>query len=195
MKHGVLVLLLLGCILTAPAQYISHVNKATLAVLREQKKLARDVYDSLYAKWELRIFEEIGGAEMAHMEAVKPLLDQFAVEDPIAITGDERGRFAYRPFQRLYDSLVVSGTASMVGALRTGAFVEEMDIVDLQRAIQSTGADDLRAIYKYLLMAAQRHLLTFTRYLKKVGVPYEPVLLSAREYGRLIGASGGGMEK
>lgn len=188
-------LLLLGCFLTTEAQYIPHVNKATLAVLREQKKLARDVYDSLYDKWELRIFEEIGGAEKAHMEAVKPLLDQFAVEDPVAITGDEPGRFAHRPFQRLYDSLLVSGTASLVGALRTGAFVEEMDIVDLQRAIKYTGAEDLRAVYKYLLMAAQRHLLTFTRYLKKAGAPYEPVLLPSREYERLIGASGGGTEK
>jgi hypothetical protein len=194
MKQSLLTLLLLGCFFAAPAQYIPQSNKATLALMREQQKLARDVYDSLHHKWSLHIFEEIGGAEDAHLESVQPLLEQFAVEDPLAKTADRPGRFVHRPLQRLYDSLLVSGSASLEGALRAGAFMEERDIVDLQRAIQATGSEDLKAVYKYLLMGSERHLLLCARYLKRVGVIYQPVLLSAHEYERLIGASGGGTE-
>jgi hypothetical protein len=194
MKKSVFILLLLGCFLAAPAQYIPRVNKATLALMREQQKLSRDVYDSLHQVWDVRIFEEIGGAEENHMEAVKTLLDQFVVEDPVATTGDAPGRFVHPPLQRLYDSLLLSGAASLEGAYRAGAYMEEMDIVDLHRAVQATASEDLKAVYKYIMVAAERHLLTFTRQLKKMGVIYEPALMAKREYDRIIGASGGGTE-
>lgn len=192
MKQLFFLLLLGGCYFTAPAQYLPRVHKATLAVMREQQKLSRDVYCVLHDKWDLRVFEEIAGAEQNHMEAVKALLEQYDVDDPVGQSGDERGRFVYRPLQRIYDSLVVSGTASLEGALRAGAFLEEMDILDLQKAVQATGVEDLRVVYKYMWMAAGRHLLAFARQLKKLGVTYEPVLLGRQEYDRLIGASGGG---
>jgi hypothetical protein len=194
MKKSVLTLLLLGSFVVAPAQYVTPVNKATLAVMREQQKLARDVYDSMHKVWGLALFEEIGSAEAAHMEAVKSLLDQFVVADPVAATGDTPGKFVHRRFQQLYDSLVVLGTASPEGAFRVGAFVEEMDIVDLQRAVQATSSSDLKAIYKYMVVGSERHLLAFSRRLKRLGVIYQPVLLRAWEYERLVGASGGGTE-
>lgn len=195
MKRSILTLLWLGCLITASAQYIPRVNKATLAIMREQQKLSRDVYDTLHQKWELRIFEELAGAEANHMEAVKGLLDQFAVEDPVGKTGDERGKFVHLVLQQLYDSLLISGGASLEGALRAGAYMEERDIFDLQRATRATGDADLKALYKYMMMASERHLLTFTRQLKKLGVFYKPVLLSVHEYERLVGASGGGTER
>lgn len=195
MKRSILTLLWLGCLIAASGQYIPRINKATLAVMREQQKLSRDVYDTLHQKWELRIFEEIAGAEENHMEAVKGLLDQFALEDPVGKTGDKPGKFLHPALQQLYDSLLISGGAHLEGALRAGAYIEEKDIFDLQRAIQTTGDADLKALYKYIMMASERHLLTFTRHLKKLGVIYKPTLLSAHEYERLVGASGGGTER
>lgn len=192
MKRQLFLLLFWGCFFTAPAQYLPRVNKATLAVMHEQQKLARDVYCVLYGKWSLRVFDEISAAEQNHMQAVKALLEQYDVADPVERNADEPGTFVYKPFQGLYDSLVVVGTASLEGALRAGALVEEMDIMDLQKAVQATGAEDLKATYKYMMMASERHLLTFARQLKKLGVTYEPVLLSRKDYDRLIGASGGG---
>lgn len=194
MKKSVLILLLLGCFHVGLAQYIPRINKATMAVMREQQKLSRDVYDSLHQRWDQPVFEEIESAEVGHMEAVKSLLDQFAVTDPVGATGDVPGKFVHRRFQKLYDSLVTSGSASLEGAFRAGAYVEEMDIMDLQRAVQGTGSADLKAIYKYMLMGSERHLLAFTRRLKKMGVVYQPVLLRGWEYERLVGASGRGTE-
>lgn len=192
MKRLFFLLLFWGCFFTAPAQYLPRVNKATLAVIREQQKLSRDVYCVLHDKWDLRIFDEIAGAEQNHMESVKALLEQYDVADPVDRSGDEQGKFVYKPLQKIYDSLVVAGTASLEGALRAGAFLAEMNIVDLHKAVKATGAEDLKAVYKYMKMGAERHLLTFARQLKKLGVSYEPVLLGHKEYDRLIGASGGG---
>ncbi|MDK2464101.1 MAG: DUF2202 domain-containing protein, partial [Candidatus Korarchaeota archaeon] len=46
-----------------------------LLYMREEEKLARDVYLTLYEKWGLPIFQNIARSEQTHMDAVKTLLD------------------------------------------------------------------------------------------------------------------------
>ena len=43
----------------------------------EEERLARDVYDYLFAKWGLRQFENISTSEQSHMDAVENLLKQY----------------------------------------------------------------------------------------------------------------------
>lgn len=185
------ILLYLCCSFTGIIPTIPDGDKETLTLMREEEKLARDVYLTLDEKWDQVVFQHIAQAEVAHMQAVKSLLDQYKVEDPVAMTRDERGRFVHPPFQRLYDSLVTTGTASLEGAFRAGAFVEERDLQDLYEAQKATRAEDLKRLYGNLVRASEQHLRAFARNLNRVGVTYEPVILSKKEYQRIIGTGGG----
>ena len=55
--------------------------------MREEEKLARDVYLYMYNEWGLRIFNNIAVSEQRHFEAVGTLLDRYSVEDPAVETG------------------------------------------------------------------------------------------------------------
>ncbi len=54
-----------------------------LVYLREEEKLARDVYLHLYNTWGQWIFENIAASEQQHMDAVKTLLDRYGIHDPV----------------------------------------------------------------------------------------------------------------
>src|SRR6056297_3356933 len=71
---------------------VSNIKTSTLSaeetegllLMREEEKLARDVYNALYEKWNLKTFESIGlGSETTHMDAIKNLLDRYGLEDPV----------------------------------------------------------------------------------------------------------------
>ncbi len=58
-----------------------------LSFMREEEKLARDVYLTLYDLWGLPLFQNIADSEQAHMDAVKSLLDFYGLDDPAAGQG------------------------------------------------------------------------------------------------------------
>jgi len=68
----------------APAYAIGEISEAEadgLAFMREEEKLARDVYLTLYDQWGLRSFSNIAASEQTHTDAVKNL---FFSEYPVA---------------------------------------------------------------------------------------------------------------
>lgn len=186
------ILLYLCCSFTGIIHTLPPNDKDTLALMREEEKLARDVYLTLDEQWDQMVFQHIAQAEVAHMQAVKGLMEKYKVEDPVVFTKDTRGKFMHPPFQRLYDSLITTGSASLEGAFRAGAFVEERDLQDLYDARQATQAEDLKTLYGNLIRASEQHLRAFTRNLARVGVTYEPVILSQEDYKRIVGAGGKG---
>ena len=52
-----------------------------LSVLREEEKLARDVYLFAYDLYKLNIFINISESEQTHMDKVLTLLDTYGLED------------------------------------------------------------------------------------------------------------------
>lgn len=66
---------MLEYISSLPKQPISEEEKEGLIEMREEEKLARDVYLTLYNKWKLQIFKNIAESEQTHMDAVKYLLE------------------------------------------------------------------------------------------------------------------------
>ena len=102
---------------------------AGLMWMREEEQLAHDVYVALGDAWDLRIFDNISRAETTHIDAVAGLLDLYGLDDPAA--GNDPGTFTEPALQRLYDQLVADGSRSLEEALEVGAFIEELDIVDL----------------------------------------------------------------
>lgn len=161
--------------------------------MREEEKLARDVYLTLNEKWGMRVFENIPQAEQRHMDAVLVLIDKYGLTDPVG--ENPRGTFVNEELQALHDALVARGSESLIAALEVGALIEETDIVDLNRAIARDDNEDVLTLWQNLNRGSRNHMRAFYGLLLDNGVTYEPTELdsvalqeiveSARERGRL----------
>ncbi len=136
---------------------------ADLQYMREEEKLAHDVYRLLGAKYDSRVFTNIAGSESRHAATVKTFLDAFNIADPAA--GRAAGSYENDELQALYDQLVAQGAESPAEAMRVGIAIEERDIADLKETIAATDRADLKAMYENLLRASENHLRAFTRQL------------------------------
>ena len=138
---------------------------AELTFMREEEKLARDVYTVLYDMWGLRAFDSIATSEVRHTDAVKMLLDRYGLDDPMA--DDIPGRFVDQELQTLYEGLVDRGSVSLVDALEVGVDIEKLDIEDLETLLADTTHPDITRVVQNLLAASDTHLATFTGLLEK----------------------------
>ena len=136
-----------------------------LTYMREEEKVARDVYLSLNDRWNARIFKNIAASEQQHMDAIKNLLDTYSIPDPAA--GKGLGEFTNPDLQKLYDDLIQQGSISKAEALRVGVVIEETDIDDLNEAIATTQHNDIRTVYGNLLQGSLNHLDAFESSLAK----------------------------
>jgi len=160
-----------------------------LLFMREEEKLARDVYITLYDLWGTAVFDNIASSEQTHMDAIKTLLDRYSLEDPAA--GQGVGEFTNPDLQALYDQLVAQGSQSLVEALRVGAAIEEIDILDLQEYIAQTDNADLQQVYQSLLQGSENHLRAFVSVLERQGESYQPQYFSQEAYDAIISADSG----
>jgi len=156
--------------------------------MREEEKLAKDVYLGLYDLWGLNIFQNIAGSEQTHTEAVKNLLDLFNIEDPADTS--PTGVFANQDLQKLYDDLMAVGAQSLGDALKVGTAIEEIDILDLQEYLETTQNEEIRRVYQNLLRGSENHLRAFTNTLEQqTGEIYEPQFMSQVEYDAVVTGS------
>jgi hypothetical protein len=126
--------------------------------MREEEKIARDVYLSFYEKYNMQIFSNIAKSEQRHMDAVLGLIEGYGLTDPAE--GKDIGEFT-PDFQTLYDALIAEGT-SLTKALEVGVKIEEMDIDDLTEYLSETETANIIQVYSNLLAASQNHLKAFT---------------------------------
>jgi len=156
-----------------------------LLYMREEEKLARDVYLTLYEKYNsLKIFENIAGSEQRHMDSIKQLLDRYGLDDPVE--GKDIGEFANQELQNLYYDLISEGKQSLIDALTVGGKIEEIDIIDLKEYIEQTDQLDIKRVYNNLLEGSKNHLRAFVKELEMNGVTYEPFYLSQEEFDDII---------
>ena len=148
--------------------------------MREEEKLARDVYMTLADVWGTPIFTNIAGAESMHMTSIGTLITRYGLEDPV----DENpvGVFVHPTLQTMYDDLVTTGSQSLIDALEVGALIEEVDIRDLIDSIAETQATDVLVVWQQLLSGSQNHLKAFTSQLAAQGIDYESTVLDAATY-------------
>ncbi len=144
----------------AAASSLSSAEIENLVFMREEEKLARDVYRTLFNRWNLSIFNNISGAEQTHMNTLAGMLATYGITDPI--TSDSTGSFNNPVLASLYDQLVARGNVSAAEAIQVGIFIEETDIADLQKAISVSTHDDLIRAYENLLQGSYNHLQSFT---------------------------------
>lgn len=163
---------------------LTDTDVAGLLWMREEEQLAHDVYVVLGDLWGLRIFEKIAESETSHTGAVTDLLGRFGVADPAA--GNEPGTFVDPALQDLYDQLIADGTESLEAALRVGAFIEELDIDDLQVRSAATDVADIITVYANLERGSRNHLRAFVSQLEQRGLTYEPTELDAATFDAIV---------
>lgn len=157
-------------------------EQAGLIWMREEEKLARDVYTALYDRWKTPVFNNIASAEQTHTDAVKTLLDRYAIADPAA--GTATGIFINPDIQALYTNLVSQGDASLVAALTVGATIEDLDIADLQA--RATTTPDIALVYANLEKGSRNHLRSFTNQLQANGAIYTPTHITPAAYDAIV---------
>ena len=165
--------------------------------MREEEKLARDVYLAMAESWGMNIFSNIAGSENTHMDAVLTLIEMSDLEDPVGDAG--YGAFENQELQTLYDDLVERGKESLEEALLVGGAIEEIDILDLQDYMSETEDSALLEVYQNLLKGSINHLKSFVRtYERQTGESYQPQFMSQEAYDELMSSNvdrgnGGGM--
>jgi hypothetical protein len=156
-----------------------------LRFMREEEKLARDVYLTLYERWSAVLFANIASSEQRHMDAMMRLLLHYGIPDPAA--GKAIGEFTNPDLQGLYDSLVSKGLKRRIKAFRVGGFIEETDIRDLAAAIDRSSVDQIDSTYENLLCGSRNHLRAFARKIERLtGKPYTAQVLTQAEVDEII---------
>jgi hypothetical protein len=170
------------------ASTLSAEEIAGLKFMREEEKLAHDVYVALYGLWGDNIFYQISLSETTHTEAVLALLVKYGIPDPAA--GNPAGVFTDPALQALYDTLMAMGAKTQVDALTVGALIEETDIRDIKAQMAVTDEADILTVYSSLLCGSQNHLRSFNSKLLSLGVIYVPQAITQAQWDAIVAAPG-----
>lgn len=139
---------------------LTATEASNILFMKQEEKLARDVYQVLHAKWGHVTFENIAVSEQRHMDAVDGLIARYRLIDT---TPTEAGKFTYSELQALYDELIALGSESLVDGLAVGVLIEQTDIADLKAALRTTREKPIRNVFSNLMDGSYNHLDAFTR--------------------------------
>ena len=159
---------------------LSDEEARSILFMREEEKLARDVYLTLYEMYGLQVFKNIAESEQRHMDAVLTLIEKYNLTDPAQ---PEVGVFTNETLQELYNTLIERASKSVVDAIMVGALIEEKDIIDINKLINESSNPDVIRVFSNLVNGSANHLRAFaSQYERLTGEPYTPQLLSADKY-------------
>jgi hypothetical protein len=126
--------------------------------MREEEKLARDVYQALFEKWNLVVFQNIAASEGTHFAAIGTLLTRYGATDPAQSSA---GVYTDPTLNTLYNQLLEKGMRSAADALEVGVLIEKQDIADLETALKATAKFDVKRVYNNLMNGSYNHLDVF----------------------------------
>ena len=142
-----------------PVETLSDEELNGLIIMREEEKLAKDVYITLFKKWNLNVFNNIASSEETHTSAVLSLLQKYNIPDPVG--NNPVGVFQNATLQKLYNDLVTQGNLSLLEAVKVGATIEDLDIFDLQEYLKDVDNQDITYVYLNLTKGSRNHLRSF----------------------------------
>lgn len=160
-----------------------------LKFLREEEKLARDVYLFSYNKYQVNIFNNIAQSEQKHMNSVLNLMNKYGIPDAAS---SEIGVFNNPDLQSLYNNLTTQSNISLIEALKVGATIEDLDINDIDDFIENTTKSDLLNVYDNLTCGSKNHIRSYTSQLSSNNITYEPQFISLEYYTAILSESNGG---
>ena len=184
-----------------------------LTFMREEEKLARDVYLTFAGMWpDQPLFYNIATkSEQTHTDTMRDKLEQYGVDDPNPETnvniqdtlgvfkGEEWGAY----FSDKFTALTDQGDISELGALYAGAFIEELDMHDIAECPEvmvDAGYPDpcglnyteelgLINAYSFLIDGSESHLRAYVGQIEAVEeyCTYEAQYLSQEEVDAILG--------
>ena len=190
----VIVLICIWLPLPALAGVLDAGETAHLIFMREEEKLARDVYLTLASLYpDASTFSTIGtGSEQTHTDTVRDMLAKYGIPDPNpgannlpdsigVFTGVDYGWY----FTEKYLALVDRGRTSLLEALYVGAFIEELDMLDIvgcpkvivetssiigegQCGLTYTDEKALQTMYTHLVDGSKDHLRAYVKYIENI---------------------------
>lgn len=153
-----------------PKEALSDDEKLSLMWMREEEKLAHDVYIKLHGKWNINIFSNIASSEQTHTNAVLNLLNKYALTDPVG--NNTVGIFSDTTLQNLYNQLIAQGNKSMLDAFKVGATIEDLDIFDLNNWGSKVDNQDIKFVYQNLTRGSRNHMRSFYSQITNNGGSY-----------------------
>jgi len=191
---------------------LDTVEASHLTFMREEEKLARDVYLT-FSEWYpgATAFEAIGErSEQTHTDTLRDKLEQYGHPDPNPdanelpraiglFYGEEWGWY----FEEKYLELTEAGSGNVLDALYVGALIEELDMNDIgvcpkvmvdagypkSCGLAYTNARGLISTYNSLINGSENHLRTFVRRIEReIGEGnYEAQYLTQKEVDGILG--------
>ena len=157
-------------------------EKDGLLFIWEEEKAARDLYNGLYEKNNMTIFLDLVRSESSHMDQARAVMEKHSLDVP----PDEPGRFQNQTLQEIHDQLLAEGLQSDQDALTVAAVFEEISIVDLEKELSASQAEDVRTVYEGLLAGSRKHLRSYVSDLKDQGIEYQPRYLEGGEFQKIV---------
>lgn len=160
----------------------TQLEKESLLFMLEEEKLARDTYIYLNNLWSINVFSNISNSEQTHMNAVADLLTQ----NDIAFSILPIGEFENVALQNYYNQFIIDGQTSLNNALKIGATIEDLDIVDLENYINEIESTSIIEVYETLKCGSRNHLRSFVSTIIANNDTYTPQFLSIEEYNEIL---------
>ncbi len=171
-------------IIDLPLEPLNADESGSLLLMREEEKLARDVYTALYGKWGNSVFLNISPSEQQHTDAILTLLNKYGLKDPVGV--NVAGVFTNPDLQILYTKLVKQGSTSLLEALKVGATIEDLDIFDLAKALLKNDNQDIKLVYDLLLMGSRNHMRSFYGQIVSLAGNYSAQFITQSELEAII---------
>lgn len=165
---------------------LTEKEKSDLLFLREEEKLAHDVYVHSFKKYNQTIFSNISASELNHMNSVLNLLNTYGIDDPAQ--NRTEGVFQNPVLQQLYTQLTITSDSSFLKALEVGASIEDLDIYDIKRFYGNTTNSRLLGVYDRLSCGSRNHLRSFVSQLNANQINYVPQYMSQTEFISILGS-------
>jgi len=135
-----------------------------LFYIYQEEKVARDSYITLGNLYpQENTFAHIQLSEQRHIDAAQGLCETYGV-DLSGVNEDSIGNFLVPVLQELYDTVIETGSQSLMDALDMAVLIENTDIDDLNHAIDDLGMpQDVIRVYENLREGSYNHLEAFQR--------------------------------
>ncbi|MCP9767119.1 DUF2202 domain-containing protein [Lacihabitans sp. LS3-19] len=170
-----------------PTETISEAEKSGLLYMREEEKLAKDVYVTLYKKWNLNVFNNISSSEETHTSAVLSLLQKYNIPDPVV--NNAVGVFENVTLQKLYTDLVTQGSVSLLEGVKVGATIEDLDIKDLEEYLKDVDNQDITYVYQNLTKGSRNHLRSFYSQVLAQNGTYAAQFITQSEFDAIVNSA------
>jgi hypothetical protein len=162
---------------------LTQIEEEDLLTLREEEKLARDVYLYAFDKYGLDISNNISQSEQTHMDKILDLINTYGLEDPAL---PNRGEFTNQTLQTLYNDLTAQVDISELQALVVGATIEDLDIKDIEEFEARTDKSDILNVYNKLRCGSRNHMRSYYSQLVLQNYIYEALFITSTELADIV---------